>query len=78
MSTENIAAFLRRVSLDNQLREELVGVASTRGLIFTSGELAAVDFESACKQITENPPELLPAGDDYETDPGFGRIEIPG
>lgn len=77
MSTENVAAFLRRVSLDNQLREELVDVAGTRGLMFTSGELAAVDFESACEQIAEQPSETPPAADEFETDPGFGIIEIP-
>ena len=77
MSTDNVAAFLRRVSMDNQLREELVDVASTRGLLFTSGELAAVDFESACEQIAKQLPEALPAADEVESDPGFGIIEIP-
>ena len=77
MSKGDVAAFMRRMTTDAQLRSEMTAVANTRGFVFTSEELATVDFEAACGRLLEplNPGNEI--SELIETDPGFGIIEIP-
>ena len=77
MSTGDVAAFMRRMAVDEQLRGELASVASTRGFVFTPDELRRVDFEAACGRLPEDPKAYEDPLDRVETDPGFGIIEIP-
>ena len=77
MSTGDVAAFMRRMAVDEQLRGELAAVACTRGFVFTPEELRAVDFEAACGRLVDLPKVNEEAVDRLETDPGFGIIEIP-
>ena len=46
MSKEAAAEFLRRVSEDKLLREELVKLAHQRGFQFTADELGSMDLTS--------------------------------
>ena len=46
MSKEAAAEFLRRVSEDKLLREELVELAHQRGFQFTADELGSMDLTS--------------------------------
>lgn len=79
MSTGDLAAFMRRMAIDGNLRKEMAELASTRGFVFTSDELAGVDFEAACGRLIEPQQQADEAtGLLVETDPGFGLIEIPG
>jgi hypothetical protein len=77
MSTGDVAAFMRRMAVDAQLRNEMTEVASTRGFVFTPDELARVDFEAACGRLLEPQKPREEISDLMETDPGFGIIEIP-
>lgn len=77
MSTGDVAAFMRRMAVDEQLRGEMAAVASTRGFVFTPDELGAVDFEAACGRLMNKPMVKDASIDRAETDPGFGIIEIP-
>ena len=77
MSTGDVAAFMRRMAIDEQLRGELAEIACTRGFVFTPDELRAVDFEAACSRMVDIPLVKEEALDRIETDPGFGIIEIP-
>ena len=74
MSMEALAAFLRQLAIDEQLREELVAAASKRGLLFSPDELGKVDFELACTTLSDADD----ATKDDDTDSGFGIIEVPG
>ena len=77
MSTGDVAAFMRRISIDSQLRDEMAAVANSRGFVFTPDELAKVDFEAACGRLVEPQTPSEETADLIETDPGFGIIEIP-
>ena len=77
MSTGDVAAFMRRMAIDKQLRGELAAVASTRGFVFTPDELGTVDFEAACGRLLDKPSVKDESFERPETDPGFGIIEIP-
>ena len=77
MSTGDVAAFMRRMAIDEKLRGELAAVASTRGFVFTTDELRAVDFEAACSRLIDTPTLTDDVLDRMETDPGFGIIEVP-
>ena len=77
MSTGDVAAFMRRIAIDAQLRDEMAAVATTRGFVFTPDELARVDFEAACGRLLEPKQPKDETSDLIETDPGFGIIEIP-
>lgn len=77
MSTGDVAAFMRRMAIDEKLRSEMAAVASTRGFVFTPDELGAVDFEAACGQLSDKPMMQDVSIERAETDPGFGIIEIP-
>ena len=77
MSTGDVAAFMRRMAIDAQLRNEMTAVASTRGFVFTPDELAEVDFDAACGRLLEPKKPGDQTTDLIETDPGFGIIEIP-
>ena len=77
MSTGDVAAFMRRMEVDEKLRGELANVASTRGFVFTPDELRRVDFEAACGRLLEDAKKHEDQFDRVETDPGFGIIEIP-
>jgi hypothetical protein len=77
MSTGDVAAFMRRMAIDAQLRDEMAAVANTRGFVFTPDELAKVDFEAACGRLLEPQQPKPDISDMMETDPGFGIIEIP-
>jgi hypothetical protein len=77
MSTGDVAAFMRRMAIDAQLRNEMAAVANTRGFVFTPEELARVDFEAACGRLLEPQQPTDETLDLIETDPGFGIIEIP-
>ena len=77
MSTGDVAAFMRRMAIDEKLRGELAAVASTRGFVFTTDELRAVDFEAACGRLIDTPTLTDDVLDRMETDPGFGIIEVP-
>lgn len=77
MSTGDVAAFMRRIAIDEKLRGEMAAVACTRGFVFTPDELAKIDFEAACGRLIDNPKIVEDAQDLTETDPGFGIIEIP-
>ena len=77
MSTGDVAAFMRRMAIDEQLCGELAAVASTRGFVFTTEELRTIDFEAACGRLIDTPMLNDEALDRAETDPGFGIIEIP-
>ncbi len=77
MSTGDVAAFMRRMAVDAQLRNEMAAVANTRGFVFTHEELAKVDFEAACGRLLEPQKPGDQISDLLETDPGFGIIEIP-
>ena len=81
MSHEALAAFLRRLAVDRQLREELTLAAGKRGLLFTPDELGKVDFEQVCKALDDagrKSSALVDDRNDDDTDPGFGIIEVPG
>jgi hypothetical protein len=73
MSKEALAAFLRQLAIDQQLREELVAAASKRGLLFSPDELGKVDFEQACTTLND----AVDATDDDDTAQGSGSIEVP-
>ena len=77
MSTGDVAAFMRRMAIDSQLRNEMAAVANTRGFVFTPEELARVDFEAACGRLLDPQTPNSDTSDLIETDPGFGIIEIP-
>ena len=77
MSTGDVAAFMRRMAIDEALRGELAAVACTRGFVFTPDELRSVDFEAACGRLADAPKPTDETTDRMETDPGFGIIEIP-
>ena len=77
MSKGDVAAFMQRMSIDSQLRDELIAVASTRGFVFTPDELAEVDFDAACGRLLDPKQASSTTADLIETDPGFGIIEIP-
>jgi len=77
MSTGDVAAFMRRMEIDEQLRREMAAMASARGFVFTHEELAGIDFEAACGRLVEKPREVEDAQEVVESDPGFGIIEIP-
>ena len=77
MSTGDVAAFMRRMAIDSQLRNEMAAIANTRGFVFTPEELARVDFEAACGRLLEPQTPNAETSDLIETDPGFGIIEIP-
>lgn len=77
MSTGDVAAFMRRMAIDEELCSEVAAVANTRGFVFTTDELRAVDFEAACGRLVDIPKAKDEGIDRMETDPGFGIIEIP-
>jgi len=77
MSTGDVAAFMRRIAIDQQLQGELAAVACTRGFVFTPEELTEVDFEAACGRMIEHPIVNAESPERIETDPGFGIIEVP-
>lgn len=77
MSTGDVAAFMRRMAVDKQLRGELAAVACTRGFVFTPDELGEVDFEAACGRLLEKQGMNEDEPERIDTDPGFGIIEIP-
>lgn len=75
MSKEDAAGFLRRVSEDKLLREELVKLAHQRGFRFTADELGSMDLTKPAKKTRSKSKVSLDALDDEP--PGFGVIEIP-
>jgi len=75
MSKEAAAEFLRRVSEDRLLREELVKLAHQRGFRFTADELAGMDLGAGTGDREPKSKVSLDAMDDEP--PGFGIIEVP-
>ena len=75
MSKEAASEFLRRVSEDKLLREELVKLAHQRGLRFTADELGSMDRTAPAKKKHSKSKVSLDALDDEH--PGFGVIEVP-
>jgi len=75
MSKEAAAEFLRRVSEDKLLREELVKLAHQRGLQFTADELGTMDLTGPAGKPRPKSKVSLDALDDEH--PGFGVIEVP-
>jgi hypothetical protein len=75
MSKEAAAEFLRRVSEDRILREQLVKLAHQQGLQFTAEELASMDLGSPADKTRSKSKVSLDALDDEH--PGFGVIEVP-
>ena len=75
MSKEAAAEFLRRVSEDKLLREELVKLAHQRGFQFTADELGSMDLTGPADNTPSKSKVSLDALDDEH--PGFGVIEVP-
>ena len=75
MSKEAAAEFLRRVSEDKLLREELVKLAHQRGFRFTADELGSLDLTKPASDRQSDSKVSLDAIDDEP--PGFGIIEVP-